>query len=166
MNKDALPTRKRLLEEIEQLARRAIHGTLSESYRTCGNPRCCCHAQGPKHGPHLYISYRGESGKTTGYYVPKAVENEVRREAEACSQLQTQLRRLSALNKERALLLETVDTGTDAASTTELAATVARQGSFKATELVMAPGADLNQCADALRKSGIYLEGAANFVPA
>ena len=63
------------------------------------------------------------------------------------------------------ILLETVDTGTDAASTTELAATVARQGSFKATELVMAPGADLNQCAKALRKNGIYLEGAANFVP-
>jgi hypothetical protein len=63
------------------------------------------------------------------------------------------------------ILLETVDTGTDAASTTEVAATVARQGSFKATELVMAPGADLNQCADALRKNGIYLEGVANFVP-
>ena len=56
MNKEALSTRQRLLEEIEQLARRAIHGTLSESYRTCGNPRCRCHAQGPKHGPHLYIS--------------------------------------------------------------------------------------------------------------
>ena len=103
MNKEALSTRQRLLEEIEQLARRAIHGTLSESYRTCGNPRCRCHAQGPKHGPHLYISYRGESGKTTGYYVPKAAESEVRRGVEAWSQLQTQLRQLSVLNKERAL---------------------------------------------------------------
>jgi hypothetical protein len=63
MNNAALSTRQRLLEEIEQLARRAIYGTLSESYRTCGNPRCRCHAQGPKHGPHLYISYRGEGGK-------------------------------------------------------------------------------------------------------
>ena len=103
MNKEALSTRQRLLEQIEQLARRAIHGTLSESYRTCGNPRCRCHAQGPKHGPHLYISYRGESGKTTGYYVPKAAESEVRRGVEAWSQLQTQLRQLSVLNKERAL---------------------------------------------------------------
>jgi hypothetical protein len=33
-------------------------------------------------------------------------------------------------------------------------------------ELLMAPGADINQCADPLRKNGIYLEGAANFVPA
>ena len=103
MNKEALSTRQRLLEEIEQAARRAIHGTLSESYRTCGNPRCRCHAQGPKHGPHLYISYRGESGKTTGYYVPKAAENEMRRGVEAWNQLQTQLRQLSVLNKERAL---------------------------------------------------------------
>ncbi len=101
MNNVALPTRQRLLEQIEQLARHAIHGTLSESYRTCGNPRCRCHAQGPKHGPHLYISYRGERGKTTGYYVPKAAESEVRRGVEAWSQLQTQLRPLSALNKER-----------------------------------------------------------------
>jgi hypothetical protein len=102
MNKEALSTRQRLLEQIEQLARRAIHGTLSESYRTCGNPRCRCHHQGPKHGPHLYISYRGENGKTTGYYLPKAAESEVRRGVEAWIQLQTQLRQLSALNKERA----------------------------------------------------------------
>ena len=37
------------------------------------------------------------------YYVPKAAENEVRRGVEAWIQLQTQLRQLSALNKERAL---------------------------------------------------------------
>ena len=49
------------------------------------------------------VSYRGEAGKTSGYYVPKAAESEVRRGVEAWSQLQTQLRQLSALNKERAL---------------------------------------------------------------
>jgi hypothetical protein len=103
VNKEALSTRQRLLEQIEQLARRAIHGTLSESYRPCGNPRCRCHHRGPKHGPHLYISYRVEAGKTTGYYVPRAAESEVRRGVEAWIQLQTQLRQLSALNKERAL---------------------------------------------------------------
>lgn len=64
------------------------------------------------------------------------------------------------------ILLETIDTGTDALTTDEFAATVARAGSFKAPELVMAPGADIKQCVDALRKNGIYLEGAANFVPA
>jgi hypothetical protein len=103
MSKEALSPRQRLLEKIGELARRAIYGTLSESYRTCGNPRCRCHHQGPKHGPHLYISYRGESGKTTGYYVPKAAETQVRRGVEAWNQLQIQLRQLSTLNKERAL---------------------------------------------------------------
>jgi hypothetical protein len=62
-------------------------------------------------------------------------------------------------------LLERVDTGSDAAATDEITGTIARQGSFKATDLAMAPGADLNQCADALRKNGIYLEGGANFLP-
>ena len=38
-----------------------------------------------------------------GYYVPKAAESDVRRAVEAWSQLQTQLRQLSVLNKERAL---------------------------------------------------------------
>ena len=64
------------------------------------------------------------------------------------------------------ILLERVDTATDAASADEFLGTIARQGSFKAPELVMAPGADITQCADALRKNGIYLEGVANFVPA
>jgi hypothetical protein len=47
----------------------------------------------------MYISYRGQSGKATGYYVPTAAESEVRRGLEAWIQLQTQLRQLSALNK-------------------------------------------------------------------
>jgi hypothetical protein len=47
------------------------------------------------------------------------------------------------------ILLETIDTGTDAAATDEFAATVARAGSFKVTELVMAPGADITQRVDA-----------------
>ena len=95
--------RRQLLAQIEQLARRAIHGTLTESYRTCGNPHCRCHGKGPKHGPHLYVSYRGETGKTTGYYVPKAAENQVRHGVDAWNQLQKQLRQLATLNKERAL---------------------------------------------------------------
>src|SRR5437899_8682653 len=59
--------RRKLLSEIERLAEVAIFGTLSETYRTCGSPGCHCQTGGPKHGPHLNISYRGEKGKTTGY---------------------------------------------------------------------------------------------------
>jgi len=95
--------REQLLREIEQLARRALFGTISETYRTCGTPGCSCHRNGPKHGPHLYVSYRGHKGKTTGYYVPKAIQAEVRESIEAWGRLQDQLRRLAELNKERLL---------------------------------------------------------------
>jgi hypothetical protein len=93
--------REQLLRQIEQLARRALFGTISETYRTCGSPGCRCHREGPKHGPHLYVSYRGDNGKTTGYYVPKAIQEEVRKSIEAWSQLQENLWRLAQLNKER-----------------------------------------------------------------
>jgi hypothetical protein len=63
------------------------------------------------------------------------------------------------------ILLETADTGTDAAATEEVTGTVARQGSFKATELVLASGADLAQCAAQLRQQGIYMEGLRNSTP-
>jgi hypothetical protein len=95
-----LATRQQLLREIMKFAREAIYGTLSESYRTCGNPGCRCHHGGPKHGPHLYISHRGESGKTTGYHVPKTAETHIRKGVEAWAALQERLRQLALLNKE------------------------------------------------------------------
>jgi hypothetical protein len=93
--------RLRLLSQIRQLAQTAIYGSLSETYRRCGYPDCRCHHGGPKHGPHLYISYRGTNRKTTGYYVPHHAEAQIRQGVEAWSQLQDRLRELAALNKER-----------------------------------------------------------------
>jgi hypothetical protein len=103
MKTRASALRGQLLAEIEHLARQAIHGTLSESYRTCGNPGCRCHHGGPKHGPHVYISYRGASGKTTCYYVPKAAEASIRRGVQAWASLQERMHQLAALNKGRAM---------------------------------------------------------------
>jgi|SRR6516162_2437972 len=93
--------RTKLIGEIETLAEEAIFGTLSETYRCCGNPNCRCHSGGPKHGPHLYVSYRGALGKTTGYYVPLAVQEQVRRGIDAWSRLQEYMRELALANKER-----------------------------------------------------------------
>jgi len=112
MNQRAAAGRQQLLAQIEHLAREAIHGTLSESYRTCGNPGCRCHHGGPKHGPHLYISYRGSAGKTTGYYVPQAAQAQIRRGVQAWADLQQSLHQLAALNKERALASATKKTPT------------------------------------------------------
>lgn len=66
---DPRKRRDQLLQQIQHYARRAIFGTPSETYRTCGTPTCRCHGPGPKHGPHLYINFRGKHGKTTGYYL-------------------------------------------------------------------------------------------------
>lgn len=95
--------RQRLLREIDRLAQVAIFGTISATYRTCGNPGCRCHGAGPKHGPHAYVSYRGPAGKTTGYYVPKAAEDAVRAGIQAWHELQAQLRLLADVNREALL---------------------------------------------------------------
>lgn len=102
---EASARQQKLLSAIERLAKLAVFGTLSETYRTCGQPGCRCHQGGPKHGPHLYISYRGEQGKTTGYYVPKGAEEATREGVAAWQKLQECLRELAEINKERNLRL-------------------------------------------------------------
>lgn len=100
MSKRSTDRRQKLLREIERLANMAIFGSLSESYRTCGHSGCHCHGSGPKHGPHLHVSYRGSEGKTTGYYVPKGAEQATREGITAWQRLQQHLRELADLNKE------------------------------------------------------------------
>ncbi|HWI58630.1 MAG TPA: ISNCY family transposase [Bacillota bacterium] len=95
--------RKRLLEEVAELAPQVLLGSLSRTYRRCGNRKCRCHFGGPKHGPHLYVSYRGPTGKTTGYYVPEVAHAAVASGVEAWHRLQACLRQLSLANKERLL---------------------------------------------------------------
>ena len=95
--------RRHLLREIERLAEVAIFGTLSETYRTCGHAGCHCQGPGPKHGPHLQVSYRGEQGKTTGYYVPQGAEEATRQGVAAWQKVQACLRELAEWNKERNL---------------------------------------------------------------
>jgi len=103
MKDDPPSDRPRLVREITQLARQALRGTLSQTYRTCGQPGCRCHHGGPKHGPHSYMSYRGAAGKTTGYYVPPSAEAQVRAGVQAWADLQARLQQLAALNKARLL---------------------------------------------------------------
>lgn len=94
--------RAELSREIARLSKTAIFGTLSESYRTCGTPGCRCHHGGPKHGPHLFVSWRGE-GKTRAYYVRKAAEPGVREGVAAWWELQERLRELADMNKKAVL---------------------------------------------------------------
>lgn len=101
--RDSPGQRRKLLREMQRLAQVAIFGTLSESYRTCGQAGCHCHGPGPKHGPHLHVSYRGQQGKTTGYYVPQAAEQATREGVAAWQRLQQCLRELAEWNKQRNL---------------------------------------------------------------
>ena len=90
--------RDALLRRLLPLARQALFGTLSETYRTCGRAGCRCQA-GAKHGPHLYVSFRGSTGTTAGYYVPQALGPRVRTGVAAWQALQAQLRELAELNR-------------------------------------------------------------------
>ena len=103
MPRESWKRRRQLLNEIQCLAEVAVFGTLSETYRTCGRAGCHCQSDGPKHGPHLNVSYRGEKGKTTGYYVPQAAVEATRQGVAAWQELQECLRELAELNKERNL---------------------------------------------------------------
>ena len=96
---NAQRTREALLRRLSRLARRSLFGTLSETYRTCGRPGCRSH-QGHKHGPHLYVSFRGPNG-TTGYYVPQALAEPMRAGVAAWQELQEGLRELAELNRQR-----------------------------------------------------------------
>jgi len=103
MKQEPAERRRKLLFEIQRLAEVAIFGTLSTTYRTCGRPGCHCQGSGSKHGPHLNVSYRGEEGKTTGYYVPQAAERATRQGVAAWAKVQERLRQLAELNKEQIL---------------------------------------------------------------
>ena len=103
MPRESSNQRRKLLSDIQRLAEVAVFGTLSETYRTCGRAGCHCQRGGPKHGPHLNVSYRGKQGKTTGYYVPQAAAEATRQGVAAWQELQECLRELAELNKERNL---------------------------------------------------------------
>lgn len=100
MQKTKSDQRAKLIQQVTELAGLVIFGSLSEMYRTCGNPGCRCHGPGPKHGPHLQVVYRGESGKSAGYYVPIAAQAEIRQGATAWKSIQEAIRELATLNKD------------------------------------------------------------------
>ncbi len=92
--------RARVRRELHRLARHMIFGTVSERYHTCGQPGCRCHRGGPKHGPHLQISYRGDARKTTGYHVPQALAEPVREGVAAWRRFLAVARELADLNRD------------------------------------------------------------------
>lgn len=95
--------RLELVQHVAELAGQVIFGSLSEMYRTCGKPGCRCHTTGPKHGPQLQVVYKGDNGKTTGYYVPIAAQADIRQGVAAWRDLQDAVRELARLNRDEIL---------------------------------------------------------------
>ena len=89
-------TIKRLLELTPYI----LFGSSSQTYRTCGNPNCRCHSTGPKHGPHVYVNYKGEDGRTTGYYVPQVLQERVLGGLAAWRQFHTLSKEIAELNRQ------------------------------------------------------------------
>jgi hypothetical protein len=91
--------KQQVLEKLPELANDMLIGSLSETYRTCGQPSCRCHTTGPKHGPHLYVSYKNEEGRSTGYYVPERFHEKVRAGIAAWKEFQALAKRVAQLNQ-------------------------------------------------------------------
>ena len=74
--------RAALLRQLTQQAQIMLQGSVSQTFRTCGNPSCHCH-QGHPHGPHTYLTFKLPDGKSSGVYVPVAARQRVEEGMEA-----------------------------------------------------------------------------------
>jgi hypothetical protein len=92
--------RDKVLQELLELAPQILIGSASETYRTCGSQNCRCHGEGPKHGPHMYVAYKGDHGRTTGYYVPVALHQRVRDGHAAWKELHELVKEVAFLNQD------------------------------------------------------------------
>lgn len=92
--------RERSTPQVQSFADRAIQGTLVELMLRCGTPSCGCH-QDPtrRHGPHLYLKFRDENGRSTSLYIPRGSEREIRAAVQAWSRLWETIVRLSHRNR-------------------------------------------------------------------
>jgi hypothetical protein len=95
-----MPNREKALQRLRELAETMLIGSASETYRTCGNSGCRCHGKGPKHGPHLNVNYKGEHGRTTGYYVPMALQERVYEGLQAWAEFHELAKEIARQNEE------------------------------------------------------------------
>jgi hypothetical protein len=92
--------RDKAIKRLLELAPQMLFGSSSQTYRTCGNARCRCHSSGPKHGPHVYVNYKGADGRTTGYYVAQALQERVQQGLTAWRQFYEVSKEIAELNRQ------------------------------------------------------------------
>ena len=81
-----------------------IEGSLVSTSRFCGKKNCACHHGGIKH-PVLYVTWK-EKGKTVSLYIPRKLENDVRRWVQNYRKLKELTREVSDIQKQIVRLRE------------------------------------------------------------
>jgi len=92
--------RDKAIKQLLELAPQMLFGSSSQTYRPCGNAQCRCHSSGPKHGPHVYVNYKGEDGRTTGYYVPPLLHERVQGGLAAWREFYAVSKEIAELNRQ------------------------------------------------------------------
>jgi hypothetical protein len=94
-------TKPALKRKILKLLNTAIQGGLSETTRTCGNKKCPCHTdKARRHGPNLYLTFKTLDGRSSGLYIPRDHEKQVRKAVLDWGKLWDALVTYAALNRE------------------------------------------------------------------
>jgi len=90
-----------LLQQLQSLGEIAIQGSLVEAKLTCGTKSCRCHRDREyRHGPHLYLKYRDENGRSRSLYIRRSQEQEVRAAVEAWAEMREMLAALGHSNRD------------------------------------------------------------------
>ncbi len=90
----------RLLQRLQTLGENAVPGSLTEVMLRCGKTACGCRTDPNRlHGPHLYLKFRNEEGRSTSLYIPRSHEEEVRRGVEAWSKMREAVSELGHQNR-------------------------------------------------------------------
>ena len=75
-----------------------IEGSFVSTSRFCGKKNCACHHGGSKH-PVRYVTWK-EKGRTVSLYVPRKLENDVRRWVQNYRKLKELTRQVSDIQKQ------------------------------------------------------------------
>lgn len=100
----AQQNRASLKRKITRLAKKLpshapmIQGSLIKRFVRCGNPRCKC-ADGEKHGPAYYLSFK-ENGVTKMIYIPKDKVNTMTAQINHYKAYKQLGREISQMNKQ------------------------------------------------------------------
>lgn len=93
-------TKSKLLQRLQTLGEKAVPGTLSEVMLRCGKASCGCRTDPDRrHGPHLYLKFSNEEGRSTSLYIPRSFEREVRRGVEAWRKMRETVAELGNQNR-------------------------------------------------------------------